>query len=82
MRIYELLGLKGEVDKDKLRRRDEFEESLKLYQKRKFSEAMTIFSRLLEEGDKPSIVFKRHCEDFITSPPPPDWNGLWVMKRK
>jgi len=82
VRIYELLGLKGEVDNNMLRKRDEFEESLKLYKKRKFSEAMTIFSRLLKEGDKPSGVFKRRCEDFITSPPPPDWNGVWVMKRK
>ena len=82
VRIYELLGLKGEVDNDKLRRRDEFEESLKLYQKRKFNEAMTLFSRLLEEGDKPSEIFKRRCEDFIKTPPPPAWNGVWVMKRK
>ncbi len=82
VRIYELLGLKGEVDNDKLRQRDEFEEALKLYQKRKFNEAMTIFSRLSDERDNPSGKFKKRCKDFITSPPPQDWNGVWVMKRK
>lgn len=80
--IYELLGMKGEVDNDKLRIRDEFEEALKLYQKKKFSEAKSVFARLFEEGDKPSRVFNKRCEDFIQSPPPPDWTGVWIMLRK
>ncbi len=80
--IYELIGLKGEVDNEKLRIRDEFEEALRLYHKKEFKEAENIFARLLEDGDKPSEVFKKRCEEFIQSPPPPDWAGVWVMLRK
>ncbi|MFC1651011.1 CHASE2 domain-containing protein [Candidatus Latescibacterota bacterium] len=82
VRIYELIGLKETISSDKLRIIAEFEKGLELYHNRNFNEALEIFSKLSGEGDKPSDVFIRRCTDFIKTPPPPDWNGVWVMKRK
>ena len=80
--VFELLGIKGEVNAEKLRWRDEFQEALTLYQQRNFMEARNIFARLNDEGDHTSDVFKMRCEEFIINPPPPEWNGVWVMQRK
>ncbi|MFC1528583.1 CHASE2 domain-containing protein [Candidatus Latescibacterota bacterium] len=80
--VFELMGVKGEVDPERLRRRDEFEAAIKLYQEKKFTEAKELFTRLQTEGDETSEVFKKRCDDFIKEPPPPEWNGVWVMKRK
>ncbi|MFC1490609.1 CHASE2 domain-containing protein [Candidatus Latescibacterota bacterium] len=82
VRIYELIGLKSEVSDDKMRVIAEFEKGLELYQTRKFNDALEIFSKLFADGDKPSGVFIRRCNDFIKEPPPSDWGGVWVMKRK
>jgi len=80
--VFELMGLKGEVSPVKLRWKDEFEEALRLYQRKRFEEAMDVFSRLHEEGDPTSGVFADRCRKFIAEPPPAEWNGVWVMMRK
>jgi len=80
--VFELLGLKGEIDPERLRVRDEFEKALKLYQTRKFNEAKEIFSGLAAGGDPTSEVFEMRCNNFIKESPPPEWNGVWVMLRK
>jgi len=80
--VFELLGVKGEVPREKLMIRDEFEAALKLYQNRHFAEAKEEFSRLAAEGDQTSDVFDFRCKQFMEEPPPPDWNGIWVMLRK
>jgi adenylate cyclase len=80
--IYELLGKKGDVPPDVLRRRDEFEHALALYRKRDFQSAIGIFARLKGEGDGPSSAMEMRCEGFLKEPPPPDWDGVWKMLRK
>jgi adenylate cyclase len=82
VRIYELVGLKESVSAEKLNVIAEFEKALGFYQSKKFTEALEIFKKLAEEGDKPSGAFIWRCEDFIKNPPSPEWNGVWVMKRK
>ena len=81
VRVYQLLGLKGEVDGETLRIRDDLEAALRLYCGGQFEEALQVFSRLTEGGDVSSEVFRDRCEEFIASPPP-EWNGVWVMKSK
>lgn len=80
--VYELLGIKGEVPFKILRIRDEFERAAGMYRESCFAEAMKIFSQLSQDGDETSEVFKNRCQQFLIEEPPPDWNGVWVMKRK
>ncbi|MDP2984480.1 MAG: adenylate/guanylate cyclase domain-containing protein [Candidatus Latescibacter sp.] len=80
--IYELLGVKGNVNPEILRLRDEFEQALDFYRKREFQEAGSIFARLHEEGDGASGVMRMRCDHFLSEPPPPEWDGVWKMLRK
>ncbi|MFC1694371.1 CHASE2 domain-containing protein [Candidatus Latescibacterota bacterium] len=80
--VYELLGIKGEIEQEKFRMRDEFEKALKLYRSGQFKQALELFEHLSDNGDEVSSVFIRRCQNFIEEPPPSDWNGIWVMQRK
>ena len=82
VRIYELLGEKGKVDPEILRRRDEYERAFNLHTERRFSEARDTFARLREEGDPPAGAMEGRCARFVEVPPPDDWNGVWKMLRK
>jgi adenylate cyclase len=80
--VYELLGLKGDIPPEKLTICSEFERAGELYRERRFEEALEIYSRLAKEGDGPSEVFEGRCRQFMTEPPQPEWDGVWVMLRK
>lgn len=59
-----------------------FEEALGLYRSKRFGEACGIFKKLSEAGDKPSGVFAERCAEFAETPPPDDWDGVYVAKSK
>lgn len=80
--VFELLGVRGDVPSEKIEICREFERAGELYRGRRFEEALEIYSRLAKEGDGASEVFEGRCRQFMTEPPPPDWNGVWVMLRK
>ncbi len=72
------------VSKEKLEMLKIYNKGLELYRNRKFSEAKTYFQKCLElvPGDGPSEIYIERCEAFIKSPPPEDWDGVFVMKTK
>jgi len=80
--IYELLGMKGDVDPEMLRKRNEFEDALNYYRDGKFDRALEKFTLLTGEGDPPSPVMKERCEHFIKNPPSGEWKGVWKMESK
>ncbi len=80
--IYELLGEKGAVEPDALRRRDEYEAAFRLYTGRLFPEARAEFARLRDAGDTPSETLEAHCTAMIAEPPAEDWTGVWKMYTK
>jgi adenylate cyclase len=82
VKIYELVGIRGEVSEEALRRRNAFERALEIYSSGAFAEARNLFSALADETDAPSAVFRDRCDKFIQEPPPADWNGVWIMQRK
>lgn len=75
--IYELLR---NPDKALIER---FKDALLLYRHQDFKKAKDIFDSLYNEyKDKPSGVFSRRCDEFIKTPPPSDWDGVYVAKTK
>jgi adenylate cyclase len=84
VRVYEILGKKGEVEEKKLKAARTFEVGLKLYREQKFEEAKKTFEDALKINpeDGPSIIFIDRCEDFIDSPPGEVWDGVYVMTKK
>ena len=61
-----------------------FAEGRKLYKLMKFSEARDCFAKALkiDPEDGPSKVYFTRCKIYIDNPPPPDWDGVFVMKTK
>jgi len=81
--IYELIGKKGETDQKILNIKDQFHEGYHLYNEKKFKEALKIFQMLFSnQNDGPSQLYIQRCEQFIESPPPSEWDGVFKMITK
>ncbi len=84
VKVYELLAKKGELDEKMQRLIKLFAEGLKLYRKRKFTEAKSIFQKCLEinANDYPSQLYLERCQMYIENPPSADWDGVFQLKTK
>ncbi|WCL48739.1 tetratricopeptide repeat protein [Leptospira sp. GIMC2001] len=63
---------------------DLYNEGLHLYKTRKFPDAKRKFQEALQikPDDGPSQLYVERCDTFIQSPPPEDWDGVYVMTTK
>jgi tetratricopeptide (TPR) repeat protein len=61
-----------------------FAEGRKLYKMMKFEDARQAFLRALkiDPNDGPSKIYWQRCKEFIESPPPEDWDGVYTMTTK
>lgn len=80
-RVYELLGRQGQADSELARR---FEAGLAAYRQLDWGTAEAAFRACLEHApqDQPSQVFLERIAAFRQSPPPADWDGVWVATGK
>jgi adenylate cyclase len=75
--IYELMI----VDDSEVR--GAFEDALKLYRNREFTAALKMFDNLCtQKQDHVSSLYVRRCREFIASPPPAEWDGVFVATTK
>lgn len=72
------------ISKEKLEMLKHYNKGLELYRNRKFTEAKDLFKKCVElvPGDGPSQIYIERCDIFIKNPPPPDWDGVFVMTTK
>lgn len=63
---------------------DHYNAGLELYKQRNFQKAMEEFRKAVEiiPEDGPSKLYLERCEHFIETPPPADWDGVFVMTTK
>ncbi|HKD69210.1 MAG TPA: adenylate/guanylate cyclase domain-containing protein [Candidatus Binataceae bacterium] len=82
--IFELMGLKGDVEDDRMRNRKLYEEALELYFARSFSNALGIFSRIAADcpEDKAAALMMKRCDQMLSAPLPSNWNGVFVHELK
>ncbi len=84
--IYELVGLKSEpIDDTKKEIIDMYHRGREYYLKRKFTRAMGEFGAILEdygEKDKAATLYLKRCQEYLQSPPPDDWDGVFTMTEK
>jgi len=61
-----------------------FEEGRNLYKARSFGDAMTRFADALklDQEDGPSKVYYARCKMYLDNPPPPEWDGVFIMTTK
>ncbi len=81
--IYELVE-EGEGEPEILERVERFHKGLAAYRAQKWEEASGVFHDLLLDypDDGPAKVFISRCKQYIESPPPADWDGVYVMTTK
>jgi adenylate cyclase len=79
VRIYELIGLKGEVPPERMESVKKFEAALADFRARKFGESAEVFRAL---GDAASAVYVEICEKYLKEPPAADWDGSYQMEHK
>jgi class 3 adenylate cyclase len=83
-RIFELLGRKGEVARERLELRDAFIEALVAYRRGAWEDARTGFETCLAIApcDAPSKVFLDRLARFQSAAPSSDWTGVWPLTEK
>lgn len=81
--IFELMGY-GEEDRRHHNLIDRFQHGLAQYFDNHFNAALKEFEALAHDypDDKPTQVFIQRCRDFIQTPPPEDWGGVYVAEDK
>lgn len=82
VRIFELLGVKGEVPAERLERARAFQRTLGDFRARRWAEARAGFAAALEQGDEAARPYLPLCDHYVTEPPPPDWDGSYKMDHK
>lgn len=84
VKIYEVIGKKGEVTEEKREAYKYFAKGLSLYRTQKWDEAKKYFAHcnktLGEDGA--SKVFFNRCNEFKKQPPGEGWDGVYQMTSK
>lgn len=72
------------ISEEKRRVLEYFKEGRRLYTMQKFAEARDAFAKAIaiDKEDGPSRIYWSRCKHLIENPPPPGWDGVFVMKEK
>ncbi len=84
IKIYEVLGRKGEVDQQTRDILPLFHQGLQHYSNREWKKALACFEKVLKVHDKdgPSLTYSQRCIDYQLNPPQDDWDGVYEMQSK
>ncbi len=82
-RIFELLGISGEVPAEKIKAAEAYSHGMTLYQQRKWADAADRFNEGLkaDPADGPCAVLKTRCDAYRIDEPAPDWDGVFDIGR-
>ncbi len=83
-RIFELLGQKDDLPRERLELRDAFAEALQAYRRNDWQAARAGFEGCLGivPCDGPSKVFLSRITQFCATAPSAEWNGVWCLTEK
>lgn len=84
IKIYEILGRKGELDNHRRKTYEIFSRGLEAYRQQNWDKAERYFKEVQKNipDDGPTATFISRCQEYRKSPPPPDWNGVYVATSK
>jgi adenylate cyclase len=85
VKVYELLGTSDMALTDKQKQALElYHEGLKLYRERKWEEAIAYMQQVysLDETCYAAQIYTERANLYQITPPPDDWNGVFVMTSK
>jgi adenylate cyclase len=85
IRVYELIGmLDSNISPEQIRFMDYYSKGLTLFRGREWKSAIKEFTKALElfPSDYPSQIYIERSHLYEISPPPDDWNGVFVLRTK
>lgn len=83
IRVYEPLGLVGEVDKESLEELDHYHEALDMYLKQHWGEAREAFNRLNRINPQRLYeVYLNRIDELCEQTLPQDWDGTFIHTSK
>jgi len=84
IKVFELLSKKGDLTDSQKNGFEWYHKALDLYHKRDFKEASNFFKKVFEfiKEDAPTKTYLQRIENFLSTPPPEDWDGAYVMTTK
>ena len=80
VRIYEIIAEKEKATPQEGERVRLFEEALRFYREKAWSEAKIRFELLRD--DSLARLYVHRCQEFIEHPPPSDYDGVFVLESK
>ncbi|MBP7602571.1 MAG: CHASE2 domain-containing protein [Spirochaetes bacterium] len=84
IKVFELLGKKGNLPDYMMEMLRKYYEGLELFRARDWKGARTAFKGGLKvvEDDGPCKTYVERCTEFIDTPPPRNWDGVYKLKTK
>lgn len=84
VRLYELLGIKGELEAGMETLLEDFSRAFELYENRSWAEAGVLFADLQKRypEDGPTKTYLKRCLEFKEKPPAPEWEGVFNLTEK
>ena len=84
VRLYNLVGLKSELDGAYIECVNVFHNALECYEQKDFVQAKALFQKALAlmPDDGPSSVFAARCDEFIKKGVGQNWDGVLTMTTK
>jgi class 3 adenylate cyclase len=84
VRIYEVICLRGGLTEAQGILVADYQRAMELYLARKFQAAVQLLEKLAQtyQEDMAVCIMLERNRAFLSNPPPPDWQGEFVMKSK
>ena len=85
IRVYELLGLSGDaISSRRMQFIEHYERGLMLYRRREWRSAIAKFEAAIElfPDDYATQLYIERSHLYLASPPPDDWNGVFILRTK
>jgi class 3 adenylate cyclase len=85
VRIYEVLArAKDGISDDMKSAVEHYSAGLEAYRKKEWEAGIQEFQRVIDirAGDGPSLTYLKRCREYCETPPPDDWDGVYVMTTK
>lgn len=81
LKVYEPLGLTADIPESRQIASQQFAEALDHLWALRLDEAHTLFRKLAEQ-DPLARLFVDRIAEYRQDPPPPDWDGVYILKNK
>jgi len=80
VRVFEILGERGEVGEEKIESIAAFEQVLEVYREGDWDEALSLFQKL--ENDMLAQMYADRCQKLLESGDREGWTGVYELKEK